>query len=251
MATTRKNAFKSSSPRLPHEGPADFLCKLDPWFVGLARYFKEDAAARVDDLKRTEGSEHVSGRNYPQPVKSRPPAVLPEWPSTVAELLGLLAKVGDSRFAEAINAMQQGIPTQALTTDLNQVLPNVISFLKYHATVPELQWREMQGDRNAGRQLVESEDVYNRWMHEQLPRGGIRVKTNVRHNVLMLFGLSGGLERLTSQELADFFDQFCPCGETHTLEVLRRLRSKIVKVLERGGEATDWIAARRAQPADH
>lgn len=251
MATTRKNAFKSAPPRLPNEGPSDFLRKLDPWFVGLARFFKEDAAARVGGLKPVDRSVHVSGRNQPQPVKSLPPAVLAEWPRTAGEMLGLLANWGDSRFAEAIKSMQRGIPKEALTTDLNQVLPNVISLLKYHATVPELQWREMQGDRNAGRQLVESEDVYNRWMHEQLPRGGIRVKTNVRHNVLMLFGLSGGLERLTSQELADFFDQFCPCGETHALEVLRRLRSKIVKVLERGGEAIDSIAARRAEPADH
>ncbi len=135
--------------------------------------------------------------------------------------------------------MQQRIPTEALTTDLNRVLPNIFCLLKYQVTVPELDGREMQGDREAGRQVVETADLYNRWMHEQLPREGVQFKTNIRHNLLMLYGLAGGLERLTSRELGDFFDQFCPCGKTHTLEVLRRLRQKLVLVLERGAKAAE------------
>jgi hypothetical protein len=91
--------------------------------------------------------------------------------------------------------------------------------------------------------VVETADFYNRWMHEQLPRTGVRFKTNARHNVLMLYGLAGGLNRLPSRELAEFFDQFCPCGETHTLEVVRRLRGKLLEVLKRGSAAADSIAA--------
>lgn len=239
MATTRNSALKS--PRLPQRGPSRFLQKLDPWFVGLAHFFKEDGTARVEDPKRIGRAGRVGRGTHPQPARV-PPAVLPEWPHTVGEMLALLANWRDSRFAEAMRAVQLGIPREALTTDLNQVLPNMISLLKYHTTIPELQWREMRGDKNAGRQVVETAHLYNCWMHEQLPREGVRFKTNARHNILMLFGLAGGLERLTSQELADFFDQFCSCGETHTLEVLRRLRRKLLKVLERGGEAADLIS---------
>lgn len=245
MATTRNNAFKSPPPRLPDEGPSHFEHKLDPWFIGLARFFKENAAPQVVGPKCIGRAGHVDMGRYPQAVQSPPAPVLPEWPRTAGEMVSLLAKWGDPRFAEAMKAVKQRIPREDLKTDLNQVLPNMISMLKYQATMPDLRLREMRGDRNAGRQVVETEDLYNRWMHEQLPRGGVRFKTNVHHNVLMLFGLAGGLERLTSKELADFFDQFCPCGETHTLEVLRRLRRKLVKVLERGGEASDQIAARR------
>jgi hypothetical protein len=158
-------------------------------------------------------------------------------------MLRLLAESGDSKFAEAMKAIQERIPTEALATDLNQVLPSAISLLKYQATIPELRSQEMRGDRNAGRKVVETADFYNRWMHEQLPHSGVRFKTNARHNVLVLYGLAGGLDRLSSRELADFFDQFCPCGETHTLEVLRRLRRKLVAVLGRGSEAADSIAA--------
>jgi hypothetical protein len=240
MAATRNRAFKS--PRLPQAGPSHFLHKLDPWFVGLAHLFKEETAAGVHQPKRIGSAGHVGREMHPQPARV-PPAVLPEWPRTLDEMLGLLAKWGDSRFAEAMRAMQQGIPPETLATDSNQVLPNAISLLKYHSTLPELEWREMRGDKNAGRKVVETADLYNRWMHEQLPRGGVRFKTNVRHNMLMFFGLAGGLDRLTSQELADFFDQFCPCGETHTVEVLRRLRHKLLKVVERGREATEAISS--------
>jgi hypothetical protein len=243
MATTRDSAFKSPFPRLPQEGPSHFLDKLDPWFVGLAQLFKENAPPRVNSPKHIGGAGHGGRGKHPLPVKSAPPAVLPEWPRTVGEMLGLLERWGDPRFAEAVSAMQRGMPREALTLDLDEALPNIISLLKYQKTIPELLQREKRGDRSAGRQVVETEDVYNRWMHDQLPVGGVRFKTNARHNLLMLYGLTGGLERLTTRELTDFFDQFCPCGETHTLEVLRRLRRKLLKVLELGREATGGIAA--------
>lgn len=239
MATTRNKVFKSPPPRLRHEGPSRFLQKLDPWFVGSAHFFKENIAPEVNGAKRAETAGSARIKSCSRPVKSPPAPLIPQWPRTVGEMLRLLTSCGDLRFAEGIKAMQQRIPTEALTTDLNRVLPNIFCLLKYQVTVPELDGREMQGDREAGRQVVETADLYNRWMHEQLPREGVQFKTNIRHNLLMLYGLAGGLERLTSRELGDFFDQFCPCGKTHTLEVLRRLRQKLVLVLERGAKAAE------------
>jgi len=243
MPTTRNKAFKSPDPRLPHETRSNFLQKLDPWFVGFANFFKENATQGVDRPKRARKEGLVEKGSRSQSVKLPPAPVLPGWPRTVGEMLRLLAGSGDPRFDEAIVAIEERIPTEALATDLNQVLPNLVSLLKYQATVPDLRSREMRGDRSAGLKVVETADIYNRWMHEQLPRGGVRFKTNACHNLLMLFGLTGGLDRLSSRELADFFDKFCSCGQTHTLEVLRRLRWKLVGAMERGREATDSIAA--------
>ena len=243
MPTTRNKAFKSPDTRLPHETRSNFLQKLDPWFVGFAHFFKENAAQGVDRPKRRRKEGLLEKGSRSQSVKLPPAPVLPGWPRTVGEMLRLLAGSGDPRFDEAIVAIQERIPTEALATDLNQVLPNLVSLLKYQATVPDLRTREMRGDRSAGLKVVETADIYNRWMHEQLPRGGVRFKTNACHNLLMLFGLAGGLDRLSSRELADFFDKFCSCGQTHTLEVLRRLRWKLVAAIERGREATDSIAA--------
>jgi len=247
MATTRKSGLKSPPPRLPQEGPSQFLDKLDLWFVGLAQIFKRDARPGLDQGMHMTGAARIEEEKGAQSTRAIPPAVNPEWPHTVGQLLDLLITSGDPRLAEAMRFVQGKLPGEALAEDVNQALPNMISLLKYHATVPELQWREIQGDRDAGRQVVETADLYNRWIHEQLPVGGVRFKTNERHNLLMIYGLAGGLERLAPQELADFFDQFCPCGETHTPEVLRRLRLKLLKVLERGREASNLIENLRAR----
>jgi hypothetical protein len=45
------------------------------------------------------------------------------------------------------------------------------------------------------------------------------------------------LNELTSTELVDFFDEYCPCGQVHSLEVMRRLREKLCSMLERGQAA--------------
>ena len=241
MATTRKSAFKSPPPRLPQEGPSQFLDKLDPWFVGLAELFKRGAERGLAEHKRAVRTRRIEEGKGAQPTRTIPPAVHPEWPRTMGEMLKLLIALGDPGLADAMRFVQRKLPSEALTEDVNQALPNMISLLKYHTTLPELQWREIQGDRDAARQVVETTDFYNRWIHEQLPVGGVRFKTNERHNLLMIYGLPGGLARLTPQELADFFDEFCPCGETHTPEILRRLRLKLLKALDRGREAGSLI----------
>lgn len=231
---TRKGSFKSGA-RLPHTGPSRYLSKLDPWFVSLASSFREQTIPRTDDT--------VSKRRA-RSSRSMPPAVSGNWPQTVGEMLESLGKHGDSRFAHAIGAMRESIPEKDLQRDLNEILPNSLSLLKYQVTMPALKSRESAGDRNAGRHVVQVMDLYTRWMHDQLPRKGIRVKTNVRHNLLMIFGLAGGVEKLTSQELADFFDLFCSCGETHSSEVLWRLRQKLSKAVEDGRKAMKALSRR-------
>jgi len=247
MATTRKSGLKSPPPRLPHQGPSQFLDKLDPWFVGLAQLFKRDVTPRLDRKRRAVGVGRIGEEKSAPPTRTIPPAVHPEWPRTVGGILDLLITFGDTKLVDTVRFMQGRLQIEALTENVDEALPNIISLLKYHVTVPELQWREMQGDKNAGRQVVETADLYNRWMHDQLPVRGVRFKTNERHNLLMIYGLAGGLGRLTPQELADFFDDFCPCGETHTPEVLRRLRLKLLKVLDRGREASSLIEDLRAR----
>jgi hypothetical protein len=149
----------------------------------------------------------------------------------------LLRKSGDSRFAGVVKMVRDNLSPQEGQTDLNSAIDNVLAMIKYQTTAPELRWREIQGDAGAGRKLVEVMHIRNLWLHGQLPRGGLRFKTNVHHNLLVTFGLVAGLNELTSTELVDFFDEYCPCGQVHSLEVMRRLREKLCSMLERGQAA--------------
>src|ERR1700729_3096703 len=102
MPTTRPRTFKSPDPRLPHGTGSNFVQKLDPWFVGFAHYFKENATQEVDRPKPARKASLVAKGRRRQSEDSPPAAVLPGWPRTVGEMLRLLAASGDPRFGEAM-----------------------------------------------------------------------------------------------------------------------------------------------------
>jgi hypothetical protein len=55
------------------------------------------------------------------------------------------------------------------------------------------------------------------------------VKGNIDHRIIMQTGLSLGMEKLTAVQLELFFNQFCPCGEEHDCDDLRKLRKRILQ----------------------
>ncbi|HEV2177317.1 MAG TPA: hypothetical protein VGW33_08965 [Terriglobia bacterium] len=77
--------------------------------------------------------------------------------------------------------------------------------------------------------------VYKRLHGKPDAKAELRFKTNTLHTTLMLRGLDveRGLQCLNEQELADFFDNVCHCGEDqHSAEALRRLRDRLRGKLE-------------------
>jgi hypothetical protein len=56
-------------------------------------------------------------------------------------------------------------------------------------------------------------------------------KGDVEHSDIfkVLWGL--GVEVLTPEELAVFFDEYCPCGRVHSADALKRQRARFVKAL--------------------
>ena len=59
----------------------------------------------------------------------------------------------------------------------------------------------------------------------------IEFKRDREHQVLIQYGLSLGIESISAEELADCFDELCPCGKTHSPENLRKLRARVVEFL--------------------
>ena len=219
-ASTRKAAFMSRLPRF--SVPPEFASKLETWFVEFSLHFRDMAKLPPAD---SETAKH--------PLCVGPPAVAtPDCPKTVGELLDVMCQLPDPRISKAISAMKEKAPSNALAINVEQPLLQMLSLLKYQTSFAELHWREKQGDRKASAQVVDILHLYNQWVHELLPPGGVKFKTNERHHLLMLYGLLGGIEKLTSGELVHFFDKVCPCREEiHNQQVLQRLRAKLQKSL--------------------
>jgi hypothetical protein len=241
MPTTRNKPLKSLTARLQTTGPSDFRSNLDPWFIDFAKLIRADFKRLSGEQRKNLPRREIGSKATPPPVSAVPVPILPGWPKSIREMFALLGRHGDPRFAGVVEVVRDKLSRQESETDLNYAIDNVLAMIRYQATVPELRWREMQGDKAAGRKLVEVMHIRNLWLHDQLPRDGVRFKTNIHHNLLVTFGLAAGLNELNSTELVDFFDEYCPCGEIHSLEVMRRLREKLCSMLERGQAATAKI----------
>jgi hypothetical protein len=228
---------------------SDFRSKLHPWFIDFAELFQKDYKHLLEKQRQKKSS-----RDYTPTSKSRlsslvPAPLLPGWPQTLGDMLVLIDKQGGPESGMA-RMIQENMSREERGSNLNDAMENVLAMIKYQTTAVELRWREVQGDRAAGKKLVEVIHLRNLWLHDQLPSGGLRFKTNVYHNLLVTYGLAAGLSELNTSEMIDFFDQYCPCGDVHSLEVMRRLRQKLWTMLERGREAATLIAELAATRRD-
>jgi hypothetical protein len=227
-ASTGSTRFVSRSPRMPDEGPPDYLSKLDSWFLELARLFREVSNAPAPNSKISNVNEAAANGGVSQRSRAHiPVAASAAWPRTVGGMYDVMSNLPDPRAARICSAMKNKVPEELLGLDLNDVLLNGLSLLRYQKTFRELQQSERKGDPKASRQIVRVMDLNNRWLHGQLPDGGVRFKGNPEHILFMVSGLPAGLERLTSGELVQFFDDNCLCREIHNQQVLQRLRSRL------------------------
>jgi len=209
--------------RLPRFScPPELSGKLETWFVEFSLHFRDF----VKSPRPLRGTPKLS-------LHVGPPVVThSQWPKTAGGMLDQMCQLPDSRIAKVVSTIKKKTPADGLAVNVEEPLLQVLSLLKYQITFAELQWTEKQGERKASAKLVDIMHLYDQWVHEVLPPGGLRFKTNERHNLLLLYGLAGGLEKLTSSELVHFFDNVCPCGtEIHNQQVLQRLRAKLQKSL--------------------
>ena len=104
---------------------------------------------------------------------------------------------------------------------------------KYGKTIIELVEGDEAGDQTSSRQLASVIQDYQDWRYGKLDPNQLRSKFDYNHLSLLRFGLDLGIEALTQEELADCFDEYCTCGEQHDAENLRKLRSRLLELIER------------------
>jgi len=219
----------SRSARPPDKGPPDYLSELDSRFVELMRLLREAPKSpapnpQVSDVNEADANRGVSRLPHAQ----IPVAALAEWPLTLGGICDLLTKFPDPQVARFFSAMNEKMTEEVRERGLSDDLLNVLSLLRFQTRFEELQQSERQGDSKASERVVDVMNLNNSWLHGQLPSAGVWFRTNPLHNLVMLCGLSGGLERLTSSALVQFFDDNCPCGKEHNQQVLQRLRAKLL-----------------------
>lgn len=66
-------------------------------------------------------------------------------------------------------------------------------------------------------------------------RGGLKwVEGNLEHSNVFETLWGFGVELLTQEELADFFDKYCPCGiDPHDPDGLKKQRARFKRILQK------------------
>ena len=114
---------------------------------------------------------------------------------------------------------------------------------------------EWDGSVKAAKNLVRLREDW-----QQLERGQKLkpFKGHLDHRQILEVGLSLGLEKLTAEELADCFDQICPCGENHDADAMKKHRARVSKEVQTARSFMkdpsrfihNFLAAVGAKPSD-
>jgi hypothetical protein len=100
-------------------------------------------------------------------------------------------------------------------------------FFKFNKTVKQLERERAAGSFKAAKQLNTLALEVEKWRFGKIDLNKVKYKTDVDHFGLICLGLDLGILSLTANELADCFDELCPCGKAHDPENLRKLRKRI------------------------
>jgi hypothetical protein len=109
-----------------------------------------------------------------------------------------------------------------------------IVFLKYGITFSELVWQiDIEKNDAAHRKLMAVHRDYWRLLSgRSLPRD-FKLKFSMDHFDILTSGLDFGLEKLAPEELASCLNEICPCGQKHSDEYIKKLRTRIKRACQR------------------
>ena len=87
------------------------------------------------------------------------------------------------------------------------------------------------GDLGAFKRLQRTEEDWYRITHGKGPLKGFHSDPYHRDLLQILFSFGG--ENLTSEELADCFEDYCPCGKEHDADALKKQRARLKRELQK------------------
>ncbi|MGB9403721.1 MAG: hypothetical protein WCA98_09275 [Candidatus Acidiferrales bacterium] len=111
----------------------------------------------------------------------------------------------------------------------NEYMIHWLCWFRYGKTFEQLKAEHEAGNFKAAKQFHALGLEFDKWKLGRLDPNTLKFKIDQDHFDLMAHGLDLGLENLSPQDLANCFDELCPCGRPHDPENLRKLRARIVK----------------------
>jgi hypothetical protein len=229
------------------ESPSDWKRKLDPSLLELAEIYK----AYVGEKERLKLSSMDRRR---EEQGEEPSEETKKW--IVEKMNQLVPSNAQGEWEEGLNAFyalsisaKEGRPVKIGDFD--------VSYEDVAARIPASIWllemMEFIAEQRYGRplyQLVEEDRRHTKESSGKVLRimqdahklrygeGVQPPKGKMDHRIIFGFAIGRGLEKLTAEELAAFFDEFCPfCQGEHDPDALRRQRENFINQIQK---ALEW-----------
>jgi len=211
--------------------------KVHPFFIRVMERQKQ-----VEELGRSPRPED---RERAQQLARNPPL---EWRKEARELGEDLRRQGITQrnfVGKILDLDLQDESAVRAPTDEQHMLA-WLSWYKYGKTWRQLQHERNQGSWKASQRILSVLGDYEKWRFGKLDPNLMRFKMDRSHFNLMAFGLDCGLDHCVPDELADCFDELCGCGRDHDPEGLRKLRTRMLKALDRLDAKTEALKPKNA-----
>lgn len=141
----------------------------------------------------------------------------------------------------ALALIHPDLPDPEKAVDEGKAIPEVLHFNRHLKPLKTDLDSANRGDKQALKRVHRTlQDVVT--LH--CAQGPLKpTKADLDHTNIFMFGWGMGLEKLTYEELAEFFDQNCWCGKCHDADALRKQARRIFKspksqAVEAGKEET-------------
>jgi hypothetical protein len=211
---------RRARPRV--QKPTNWRAKVHPFLVRMLEFNKKvaDLLASPNEAERAEG-QRLSD-NLP-----------PELASEAERMHDAIPESERPRHDAHLSIYGAVESKDGTVIPEDQFVLCWLAWSKHGKTFMELVEGDKAGDEKSSRQLATVTKDYQDWRYGKLDPDRLRSKYDYHHLSMLRMALDLGIEILTQEELADCFDEVCTCGETHDAENLRKLRTRVIEMMER------------------
>jgi hypothetical protein len=192
--------------------------KVHPFFIKAAEFNRKVVVlSRSDVAEEREEGTRLSNERMAELLKE------------AASLYDVMRPAGKIRHLGFLEAL--GIDDLPPGTHIPEpeYMFRWLCWFRFGKTLPTLTRQYNSGDRRAVKQMNKLRLELDMWAIGEVDPNKLKFKTDLDHFTLITSGLGMGFENLRPDELADCFDELCPCRKPHFSENLSKLRARILK----------------------
>jgi hypothetical protein len=215
---------KRRKPRIkiPESTQSKWREKVHPYFIRMLEYNNHvmKLVASPDEADRKEG----------QRLMHNPPPELAEETDRMHDAIPASERAEHDAYLSiygAVDAPEGG------TMSEGQFALGWLAFNKFGKSIVELAAGDAAGDMRSSTQLMSVQRDYQAWRYGKLDINKMHFKFDSHHIQIMMAGLKLGLRGLSPAELADCYDELCNCRKPHDPENLKKLRARVIKIVDR------------------